>query len=82
MGFMSIRDLNANVSRAIARVKAGETLDITSNGEVVAELRPKSRTRDAAWLAAHESTLEFLKRGIPLGGKKITAADKYDDADL
>lgn len=79
MTALSVRELNANVSRAIARVRAGETFDITSNGEVVAELRPKPIVREAAWLEAHAATLAFLQRGLPLAVGRVTVADKYDD---
>ena len=43
MGVMSIREFNANVSKAFARVEAGETIDITRNGEIIAEVAPKRK---------------------------------------
>ena len=45
MGVMSIREFNANSSKAFAKVEAGETLDITKNGKVFAEIRPKQKNR-------------------------------------
>jgi antitoxin (DNA-binding transcriptional repressor) of toxin-antitoxin stability system len=67
MGVMSIREFNSNVSKAIARVEAGETLDITRNGRVIVELRPKSKSRreDARWRAAFESLMEDVEKGVP-----------------
>ncbi|OYY90175.1 MAG: hypothetical protein B7Y45_08835 [Sphingomonas sp. 28-66-16] len=81
MGIMSVRELNANISRALAMVEAGETLDITRNGKVVAELRPKPIVRDEAWWRLHEASTAFLEHGVPLGLGKVTEQDKYGDAD-
>lgn len=41
MGIMSIRELNANLSKAISRAEAGETIKITRNGKVVANVTPE-----------------------------------------
>ena len=67
MGMISIRELNANVSKAIAAVAAGETFDITRNGKVVAELRPKGNSRldDPDRRAAYERLLAGLAEGLP-----------------
>jgi prevent-host-death family protein len=67
MGVMSIREFNANSSKAIARAEAGEVIDITRNGKPVAELRPKRKNRmdDPEWRAAYERMLERMKTGIP-----------------
>jgi len=67
MTAMSIRELNSNVSKVIARVEAGEVIDITKDGKVVAELRPKA----SKWLddpvrrAAYEKVAATLREGIP-----------------
>ena len=45
MTIMSIREFNANVSKALARAEAGEVIEITRNGKPVAELRPKRKNR-------------------------------------
>lgn len=82
MAVLSVRELNANISKALARVEAGETIDIAKNGKVVAELRPKPPVRDAAWQKAYDETVEFLARGLPLGIGKVTPEDKYGDAAL
>lgn len=82
MAVLSVRELNANISRALARVEAGETLDIAKNGKVIAEIRPKPPVRDAAWQKAYDETVEFLKVGLPLKVGKITEEDKYGDAPL
>ena len=82
MGVMSVRAFNASVSKAIAMVEAGETIEITKRGKVVAELRPKRPVRDAAWMKAREEMLTIMGRGIDLGGGPITPEDKYGDAVL
>lgn len=70
MGVLSIREFNANVSRAIARVEAGETIEITRNGKVVAELKSKRQKRsdDPEWQKARDELFASLKNGIKLGG--------------
>jgi len=73
---MSIREFNSNVSKAIARVEAGETLEITRNGKVIAELAPKRRKRmeDPEWRANFDTLMNLLDEGMPLGG-----AATYDE---
>lgn len=82
MGVLSVRELNANISKALARVEAGEVLDISRNGKVIAELRPKAPVRDAAWLRTYEEMKAVLEEGLPINAGKITYEDKYGDADL
>lgn len=82
MGVLSVRELNANISKALARVEAGETIDVAKNGKVFAEIRPKSRSDNAAWRKAHKDSVNFMRKGLDLGGGKISEADKYGDAEL
>jgi antitoxin (DNA-binding transcriptional repressor) of toxin-antitoxin stability system len=82
MSRLSVRELNANISKALARVEAGETIDIAKNGKVFAEIRPKPRTANAEWRKAHEESVELLRRGLNLGIGKIDEEDKYGDAPL
>lgn len=82
MGVMTIRELNANVSQAIARVESGETLDITRHGKIVAEMRPKRPVRDAAWLAAAGRVEAIMAKGFELGGGPLSEDDRYGDAVL
>jgi antitoxin (DNA-binding transcriptional repressor) of toxin-antitoxin stability system len=69
MGFMSVRELNANVSRALSAAEAGEDIMLTRNG------RPFLRiTRDgvdgasAKRLAARERLRALMDKGIDFGG--------------
>jgi len=82
MGVLSIRELNANISRALARVEAGEVLDISRNGKVIAEIRPKGPVRDAAWHKAYADLLASFEKRLPIRIDKVTYEDKYGDADL
>lgn len=77
MGVMSIREFNKNSSAAFAKVQAGETLDITKNGEVIAEIRPKRKNRmdDPEFRAKREKLLASLK-DKPLG---LSGPASYDE---
>lgn len=71
MTIMSIREFNRNTSAAFAKVEAGETLEITKNGKVIAEVRPKrvNRMDDPEYRAAHEEMIALFRGGLPnLGG--------------
>ncbi len=67
MGVMSIREFNKNSSAAFAKVQAGETLDITKNGKVIAEIRPKRKNRmeDPEYREKYEKMLSMMREGIP-----------------
>lgn len=82
MGVLSVRELNANISKALARVEAGEVLEISKNGRIIAELRPKAPVRDAAWREAYTRSVERMRKGLPIGAGKITEEDKYGDDEL
>lgn len=79
MGILSVREFNANVSKAISRVEAGETIVITKNGQVVAELRPRSDARSAEWQAAYDESQALMRNGLDLRIGKVTVEDKYGD---
>ena len=67
MGVMSIREFNANTSKAIARAEAGEVIDITRNGKIVVEIRAKRRNKmdDLEFRAAYTRMVQRMERGIP-----------------
>lgn len=46
MDQVGVRDLKQNASRVLARVKAGETLEVTEHGRPVARLTPVERDDD------------------------------------
>ena len=67
MGVMSIREFNANSSKAIARAEAGEVIEITRNGKAIVEMRAKRKNRidDPEWRAAYQRMVEGFKEGVP-----------------
>jgi antitoxin (DNA-binding transcriptional repressor) of toxin-antitoxin stability system len=67
MGVMSVREFNANTSKAFALVQAGETIDVTKNGKVIAEVRPKtvSRMDDPAYQEKYDRMMAMMRQGIP-----------------
>lgn len=77
MGALSVRELNNNLSAAIARVEAGEVLTVTKHGKPVLEMRPKPAIKmdDPAWRAAYERMLAGLREGVP----GLTAPVTYEE---
>lgn len=67
MGVMSIRQFNANVSKAFAKVQAGETIKVTSNGKVIATVIPErvNRMDDPEYRARYEKMMAGMREGIP-----------------
>lgn len=67
MGVLSIREFNQNVSAVLAKVEAGETIDLTRNGKVIVEMRPKRANRmdDPEYRANHEKMMAVMRKGIP-----------------
>jgi prevent-host-death family protein len=84
MPALSIRELNANISKVIERVESGEVVEVSRNGRVVAEIRPKivRPVRDARYWKAREEMERLLVEGLPLDIGKTTIEDRYGDADL
>lgn len=67
MTAMSVRELNANLSRAIARAEAGEVIEITRNGRPVVELRAKRANMmdDPTLRDVHARMMAKLREGVP-----------------
>ena len=86
MGAITIGEFSSDAEQVMARVEAGETLNIVRDGRTVAELRPKGRlkvpVRDAEWHAAVARLKVLMDEGMDLGGEKITYEDKYGAVDL
>lgn len=70
MGIMTIREFNANISRALAAAEAGEDIILTRNGKPAVRIT-RDGTRDAAdrRMAAMARLKTLLDRGIDLGGR-------------
>ena len=67
MGVLSIREFNANVSRALARVEAGEELAITKNGRLFAKVTPAKPNKldDPEFAEAYRRLAEMLEEPLP-----------------
>jgi antitoxin (DNA-binding transcriptional repressor) of toxin-antitoxin stability system len=79
---VSVRELNSNISKALSRVEAGETIDITRNGRIIAELRPKRPVRDERYWKAREELVASLRKGYPVNAGRLTYEDRTEDAEL
>ena len=77
MAALSVRELNDNLSAAIARVEAGEVITITKHGRPVVEMRPKpaSKMDDPEWRAAYERMVAGMREGVP----GLTAPFTYEE---
>lgn len=67
MTVMSVREFNANTSKALSRVEAGEVIEISKHGRVFAEIRPRraSKLDDPVFRAAYERMVAGLEEGVP-----------------
>lgn len=83
MGVLSIREFNANVSKALARVEAGETIRLTKHGRPIARIEPEMKRPlpepgTPEWQAAYDRMVALMNRGISLGGKKPTYEERTE----
>jgi len=69
MGVMSIREFNANISRVLARVEAGEDIVLTRQGKRAIRLTREGVEQDEEQRAASIARLrELMDQGFHLGG--------------
>jgi len=81
---VGVRELRQNLSRHLERVRAGEVLDVTARGRVVARLVPAGASVDpyAALAARHgvsppRERLEDVARRLPPRTSPAGATDAY-----
>jgi antitoxin (DNA-binding transcriptional repressor) of toxin-antitoxin stability system len=67
---------------AMARVEAGEIIEITRHNRTIAELRPRRGAGDAEWNAAAKAMVVAMREGFDLGGGPFTEEDRYGSAAL
>jgi prevent-host-death family protein len=81
MARMGIRELRDSLTKTIRRVRAGETIEITHDGEPVALLSPVRQGRLAQLIAAGEATpgkpLDRPLRRLPVTGP-MTASEALE----
>jgi prevent-host-death family protein len=80
---MGIRELRDNLTQTIRRVRAGETIEVTHDGEPVAVLAPYRRSRIEQLIASGEVTpatlsLRDLPKPSPPTGP-MTASEAIED---
>lgn len=69
MSVMSIRELNANVSRALADAEAGNDIVLTRNGKPVLRItREGIDDKEARRVAAVEELRRMMRERVDLGG--------------
>lgn len=69
MGVMSIRELNANVSRALTQAESGEDIVLTRNGKPFLRItREGVGDREARRQTAVARLMAIMDVGLPLGG--------------
>lgn len=84
MAMVASRELRNNTRSLVTRVKSGETIVITVDGEPVAELRPVDHRR--RWLSRDEVFADFvqadpaLRTELRRSGDTIAAHDKRESA--
>ena len=72
MTVMSVREFNANTSKALSRVQAGEVITLTKHGRAFARVVPDTARPERGtpeWQAAYDQMAALLERGVSLGGR-------------
>ncbi len=82
MGVMTVTDFRLHAADAMARVEAGEIIEITRQNRTIAELRPRNGAGDVAWNAAAKAMVAAMREGFDLGGGPFNEGDKYGDTAL
>ncbi|HTV80542.1 MAG TPA: type II toxin-antitoxin system prevent-host-death family antitoxin [Steroidobacteraceae bacterium] len=59
-----IRELKNRLSEYLRRVRAGESVQVTDRGEIVAELTPPGRSEDSA----HAGVSVLVRKGLATAG--------------
>lgn len=69
MSIMSIREFNANISRTLAKVEAGEDVVLTRNGRPTVRLtREDPHAKDERRRSAIEQLRKMMDQGFDFGG--------------
>lgn len=89
MGVITAREFHLNKSKVLSRVEAGETIEVTKHGRPVARISPfdeslgikRPERGTPEWQAAYDRMVEGMKRGFPLGARRVTYEDKHGPDD-
>ena len=72
MTVMSVREFNANTSKVLSRVQAGEVITLTKHGRAFARVVPdvsRPERGSPEWQAAYDRMVALMDKGTPLGGR-------------
>jgi prevent-host-death family protein len=84
---VSIQDFENHPADFVAEVEAGARLTLVRGGKPIAEVVPVAQATLSKWaseeerLAAVADMMAFMKKGINMGGFKITDRDALYDRD-
>lgn len=82
MSTVTVREFSYNPSAMFARVEAGETIEVTKHGRVVAVMVPPPRGRSRYDELVAEGTIRPAERGLTAGDwDKFTHIEVPDDVD-
>jgi len=70
----------ADLSKLLELVERGEEVLLTRNGKPIAEISPHHslKLNGPEWEKACQELLDFIERGVPLGGLRFKRGDLYD----
>jgi antitoxin (DNA-binding transcriptional repressor) of toxin-antitoxin stability system len=74
---VSIEELEEHTADLISEVEAGHRLTLVRGGRAIADIVPREgEPTEAERVAAGERLLEIIRKGIDLGGLRITNRDE------
>ncbi len=81
MRTIGAREANQRFSELLREVESGKEITITRNGKPVARISPAWRAAksDRDRQKAIDEMVAMMERGMPLGGKKFTRDELYED---
>jgi prevent-host-death family protein len=79
MGVVSIRELQQNLKKVLARVERGETVDVTRRRRLVARLAPAQPSAASDWPDLEARTRSvFGDRTVTPAGSTVVIDDRGD----
>jgi len=80
MKAVTAREANQSFSRWLGLAERGEEILITKRGKPVAKLVPVTPTMsEAERRKLLDETLALMRRGFPIGGRRFTRDEIYED---
>jgi len=81
MKTVAVEDANANLAKLVEELGQGDTMLITQDGQLVAELvsRKPLLKSGPEWEKACQELKEMMDKGVNLGGLTFKRDELYDD---